>query len=57
MSNLVLAFLGIALMIGLSGIGSAFGVTIAGNAAVGALKKVDKFGTASNLFVINVVGL
>ncbi|MBO4500019.1 MAG: V-type ATP synthase subunit K [Bacteroidaceae bacterium] len=31
-------------MIGLAGIGSAFGVTITGNAAVGALKKVDKFG-------------
>lgn len=44
MSSLFLAYLGIALMIGLSGIGSAFGVTITGNAAVGALKKVDKFG-------------
>ena len=31
-------------MIALSGIGSAYGVTIAGNAALGALKKVDKFG-------------
>ena len=37
--NLFIAYLGIALMIGLSGIGSAFGVTIAGNAALGALKK------------------
>ena len=44
MSSLVLAFVGIALMIGLCGIGSAYGVTITGNAAVGALKKVDKFG-------------
>ncbi|MCQ2075301.1 MAG: V-type ATP synthase subunit K [Bacteroidaceae bacterium] len=44
MSSLFLAYLGIALMIALSGIGSAFGVTITGNAAVGALKKVDKFG-------------
>ncbi len=44
MSSMFLAYLGIALMIGLSGIGSAFGVTITGNAAVGALKKVDKFG-------------
>ena len=42
--NLVLAYLGVALMIGLSGIGSAFGVTITGNAAVGALKKVNKLG-------------
>lgn len=37
--NLLLAYLGIAAMISLSGIGSAYGVTIAGNAAVGALKK------------------
>ncbi|NDV84661.1 V-type ATP synthase subunit K [Bacteroides sp. 51] len=37
--NLFIAYLGIALMIGLSGIGSAFGVSIAGNAAIGALKK------------------
>ena len=28
-------------MVGLSGIGSAYGVTIAGNAAIGALKKND----------------
>lgn len=39
MEPIVLAYLGIALMIALSGTGSAFGVTIAGNAAVGALKK------------------
>ena len=31
-------------MIALSGIGSAYGVTIAGNAGLGALKKTDKFG-------------
>ena len=37
--NLLLAYMGIAIMLILSGIGSAFGVTIAGNAAVGALKK------------------
>ena len=37
--NWLLAYLGIAAMISLSGIGSAYGVTIAGNAAVGALKK------------------
>ena len=39
MEPIVLAYLGIALMLGLSGIGSAYGVTICGNAAVGALKK------------------
>lgn len=38
-TNLFIAYVGIAIMIGLSGIGSAYGVTIAGNAAVGALKK------------------
>lgn len=39
MDPIILAYVGIALMVGLSGIGSAFGVTIAGNAAIGALKK------------------
>ncbi|MCH4896658.1 MAG: V-type ATP synthase subunit K [Marinifilaceae bacterium] len=42
MSAIILAYVGVILMIGLSGIGSAFGVTIAGNAAVGALKKNDE---------------
>lgn len=37
--NLFLAYLGIGLMIGLAGTGSAYGVTISGNAAIGALKK------------------
>ncbi|MDB4497899.1 ATPase [Gammaproteobacteria bacterium] len=39
MEPIVLAYIGIALMVGLSGIGSAYGVTICGNAAIGALKK------------------
>lgn len=39
MSPIVLAYLGIALAVGLSGIGSAYGVTICGNAAIGAFKK------------------
>ena len=44
-SNLLIAYIGIGIMIALSGIGSAYGVTIAGNAAVGALKKDNsKFG-------------
>ena len=43
-SNLLIAYVGIGLMIALSGIGSAYGVTIAGNAGLGALKKTDKFG-------------
>lgn len=37
--NLLIAYIGIAIMVGLSGIGSAYGVTIAGNASIGALKK------------------
>jgi V/A-type H+-transporting ATPase subunit K len=45
MQPIVLAYIGIGLMIGLAGIGSAFGVTITGNAAVGAMKKnPDAFG-------------
>jgi len=39
MEPIVLAYLGVAAMVGLSGAGSAFGVTISGSAAVGALKK------------------
>ncbi|MDD2314002.1 MAG: V-type ATP synthase subunit K [Proteiniphilum sp.] len=44
-TNLLIAYTGIAIMITLAGIGSAYGVTIVGNAAIGAGKKVDgKFG-------------
>ena len=42
--NLLIAYVGIAIMVGLSGIGSAYGVTIAGNASIGALKKNDSVG-------------
>ena len=38
---LILAYIGLALMVGLSGVGSAIGVVIGGNATVGALKKND----------------
>ncbi|OQB31772.1 MAG: V-type sodium ATPase subunit K [Bacteroidetes bacterium ADurb.Bin174] len=45
MEPIVLAYIGIGLMIGLSGVGSAYGVTIAGNASIGAMKKnPDAFG-------------
>ncbi len=45
-TNLLLAYIGVALMIALAGIGSAYGVTIAGNAAIGAYKKnTSAFGT------------
>lgn len=37
--NLIMAFVGVALMVGLSGIGSVYGLTICGNAVVGSLKK------------------
>ncbi len=45
MQPIVLAYIGVGLMLGLAGIGSAYGVSITGNATVGALKKnPDKFG-------------
>lgn len=51
--NLLLAYMGIAVMLILSGIGSAYGVTIAGNAAVGALKKND--GAFGNFLVLTAL--
>ncbi|MBW6460890.1 MAG: V-type ATP synthase subunit K [Bacteroidales bacterium] len=39
MEPIVLAYIGAGLMIGLAGIGSAFGVSMGGSAAIGALKK------------------
>ncbi|MDO5524191.1 MAG: ATPase [Bacteroidia bacterium] len=39
MEPIIFAYLGVAVMIILSGVGSAYGVTIAGSASVGALKK------------------
>jgi V/A-type H+-transporting ATPase subunit K len=45
MDAIVLAYLGIGIMLALTGIGSAYGVTIGGNAAIGAMKKnSDAFG-------------
>jgi V/A-type H+-transporting ATPase subunit K len=45
MEPIVLAYIGVGLMVGLAGIGSAFGVTITGNASIGAMKKnPDAFG-------------
>ncbi|MFA6327173.1 MAG: hypothetical protein WCX21_08495 [Bacteroidales bacterium] len=44
---LILAYVGLAFMLGLAGIGSAIGVTMAGNATIGALKKNPNiFGSA-----------
>ncbi len=46
MEPIILAYIGVGLMIGLAGIGSAFGTSMGGNAAVGALKKnSDAFGS------------
>lgn len=46
MEPVVLAYIGIGLMVGLSGIGSIYGVSISGNAAVGAMKKnSESFGS------------
>ncbi|MCK9268814.1 MAG: V-type ATP synthase subunit K [Bacteroidales bacterium] len=39
---LILTYVGLALMVTLSGIGSAYGVTMGGNATIGALKKNDE---------------
>jgi len=45
MEAIVLAYIGVALMVGLSGIGSIYGVSISGNSAIGAMKKdPDSFG-------------
>ncbi|MDR0364915.1 MAG: V-type ATP synthase subunit K [Bacteroidales bacterium] len=45
MEPILLAYIGIAIMLGLSGIGSSYGVTISANAAIGAMKKnPDAFG-------------
>ena len=35
MNEIILAYIGVGLMLGLSGIGSAYGVTIGGNATIG----------------------
>lgn len=44
MEPIILAYLGVALMVGLSMVGSSFGVSIAGNAAIGGLKKTPENG-------------
>ncbi len=46
MNPAILAYLGIAVMVALSGIGSAYGVSITGGATLGAMKKKpDVFGS------------
>ncbi|MCB0551711.1 MAG: hypothetical protein KDD19_29360, partial [Phaeodactylibacter sp.] len=40
--GIVLAYIGLGLMVGLAGVGSAIGVSIGGNATIGALKKNEE---------------
>lgn len=47
--EIVLAYLGVAIVVALSGVGSAYGVTICGNAAIGAYKKNP---TASGSYIV-----
>lgn len=42
---IILAYIGLGFMIGLSSIGSAIGVSVAGSSTLGALKKKDAFGS------------
>ena len=42
MEPIILAYIGIGIMVGLSGIGSAYGVSMGGNASIGAMKKNDE---------------
>ena len=56
MEPIVLAYIGIGLMVGLAGTGSAFGCSIAGSASVGAMKKnADGFGSYLLLTALPVV--
>ncbi|MCB0599223.1 MAG: hypothetical protein KDD28_34450, partial [Phaeodactylibacter sp.] len=41
-AGIVLAYIGLGLMVGLAGVGSAIGVSIGGNATIGALKKNEE---------------
>ncbi|MBR4415574.1 MAG: hypothetical protein IKS67_02305 [Victivallales bacterium] len=50
--NEILGYLGLGLMLSLAGIGSAFGTTIAGNAAEGALKKAPE--KSSSYLILSV---
>lgn len=51
--NLILGYLGLGLMLGLAGIGSCYGTTIAGNAAEGALKKAPE--KSSNYMILSAL--
>lgn len=51
--NEILGYLGLGLMIGLAGVGSSIGTTIAGNAAEGALKKNPE--KSSNYMILSAL--
>ena len=51
--NEILGYLGLGLMLGLAGIGSAYGTTIAGKAAEGALKKNP--GASSSYMILSAL--
>ena len=51
--NEILGYLGLGLMLGLAGIGSSYGTTIAANAAVGALKKNPE--KSSNYMILSAL--
>lgn len=53
MSPILLAYIGVAIMLLLTGIGSAYGVTVSGNAAVGAMKK--NMGAFGNYLVLSAL--
>ncbi len=42
MEPIIIAYIGVGLMVGLAGIGSAFGTSMGGSASVGAMKKNDE---------------
>lgn len=53
MLNAILGYLGLGLMLGLAGVGSAYGTTIAGNAAEGGLKKNPE--KSSNYMILSAL--
>jgi V/A-type H+-transporting ATPase subunit K len=53
MTAILLAYIGIAIMLTLTGVGSVYGITIAGNASVGALKKNP--GALGNFLVLSAL--
>ena len=53
--NVLLGYIGLGLMLALSGIGSCYGTTIAGNAAEAGLKKDPSKSASFQLFLLHKV--